>query len=110
MYRAYRTGLRSLRAGRPAGAADRAARRALGRRAGRFIHSLGHGVGLEIHEGPRLHGSVRSPIPTGALVTVEPGIYEPGWGGIRLEDTVLVGRAGIRSLTGAPPPVLESVP
>jgi Xaa-Pro aminopeptidase len=59
-----------------------------------FGHSLGHGLGLEVHEGPRLAPTVDTPLPAGAVVTVEPGIYLPGWGGVRLEDDVYLGADG----------------
>jgi Xaa-Pro aminopeptidase len=57
-----------------------------------FGHSLGHGLGLEVHEAPRLAPTADGVLPEGAVVTVEPGIYLPGWGGVRLEDDVLLGR------------------
>ncbi len=67
-----------------------------------FGHGLGHSVGLNIHEQPRLSPSESNQIPKGAVVTVEPGIYLPNWGGVRIEDLVVVETDGIRNLTGAP--------
>ena len=64
-----------------------------------FGHSLGHGIGLEVHEAPRLSRSNDAPLPERAVVTVEPGIYRPGWGGVRLEDDVLLTAAGPEVLT-----------
>lgn len=64
-----------------------------------FGHSLGHGIGLEVHEAPRLAKSADAPLPLGAVVTIEPGIYRPGWGGVRIEDDVLLTREGPRVLT-----------
>jgi len=106
--KAYRRGRRMVKPGVTGGAVDRAARAALGRMAGRFIHGLGHGVGLEIHEGPRLASGVAARLCRGQAVTVEPGVYWPGWGGFRIEDTVLVTATGHRSLTGDPPSRLTS--
>jgi Xaa-Pro aminopeptidase len=64
-----------------------------------FGHSLGHGIGLEIHEAPRLAKSAESPLPAGAVVTIEPGIYLEGWGGVRVEDDVFLGADGPEVLT-----------
>ena len=64
-----------------------------------FGHSLGHGLGLEVHEAPRLSPSAEAALPLHAVVTVEPGIYLPGWGGVRLEDDVYLGPDGPRCLS-----------
>ena len=64
-----------------------------------FGHSLGHGLGLEVHEAPRLARTADGALAEGAVVTIEPGIYRPGWGGVRIEDDVFLGPTGPRILT-----------
>ncbi|MCW3998973.1 MAG: aminopeptidase P family protein [Candidatus Bathyarchaeota archaeon] len=67
-----------------------------------FVHNLGHGVGLEVHEAPVLGPESKDVLQAGNVVTDEPGIYLPGYGGVRIEDTVLVTKSGAQKLTTAP--------
>jgi Xaa-Pro aminopeptidase len=67
-----------------------------------FGHSLGHGIGIEVHERPRLGRSSKDRLATGNTVTIEPGIYLEGVGGVRIEDDALVGEDGVEVLTAAP--------
>jgi Xaa-Pro aminopeptidase len=66
-----------------------------------FFHGTGHGVGLDIHEAPSISRRA-SPLHTGHVVTVEPGLYYPRWGAVRIEDMVLVTPDGCRNLTEFP--------
>ena len=96
--------IRSVQDSTPAREIDSAARRVLSkyRLARYFTHSTGHGVGLEIHERPRLAKAETVCLRYGSVVTVEPGVYLQGFGGIRIEDTVLVGSDEPEILTPAP--------
>jgi Xaa-Pro aminopeptidase len=67
-----------------------------------FIHSTGHGVGLDIHEAPAIARSGTKPLVAGDVVTIEPGIYDPAIGGVRLEDMLVITADGARDLTQAP--------
>ena len=73
-----------------------------------FRHSLGHGVGLDIHELPNLSQKYAKKIPINSVITVEPGIYLPGKFGIRLEDMVVVGSKGVTNLTASPKAIQEN--
>ncbi len=107
MYEAVReaqqAAIAAVSPGVPAGRVDAAARRVL-RRAGwgrYFTHSTGHGVGLEIHEAPRLGRGQTEILQPGMVITIEPGIYVPGSGGVRIEDMVVVTQRGCEVLTPA---------
>ena len=102
--RAQAAALEAARVGIPCRDVDAAAR-SLIEEAGhgeRFGHGLGHGVGLEVHEGPRLTKTAEGELRAGNAVTIEPGVYVPGEVGVRIEDLVIVGEGGLRNLSGFP--------
>lgn len=101
---AQQAALDGIHSGQPATQADALARNVI-RDAGHeahFGHGLGHGLGLFVHESPRLHWQSEDELRTGMVVTVEPGVYVPGWGGVRLEDVVVVQDHGAAILTQSP--------
>ena len=101
---AQQAALEAIRPGMSGAEADAVAREVI-TEAGygeHFGHSLGHGVGLEVHELPRLGKTGDEPLAEGNVVTVEPGIYLSNWGGVRLEDMVVITEDGVDLLTTAP--------
>jgi Xaa-Pro aminopeptidase len=99
----------AVRAGVTTGEVDAAARSLLLRKnLGRyFVHSTGHGIGLEIHEDPKLARGQKALLEPGNVITLEPGVYIEGVGGIRIEDDILVTPRGAEVLTTAPREFLE---
>ena len=108
---AQQKAIAAIRPGAVAHDVDRVARQLISKAGfGRYFgHGLGHGLGLEVHEAPRLARNSRVVLKPGMVVTVEPGVYLPGWGGVRIEDDVLVTRSGHEVLTGVPKQFEEAV-
>lgn len=72
-----------------------------------FLHGTGHGVGIDIHEPPRIRTNVDDELKNGMVITVEPGIYIDGWGGVRIEDLILVTSKGSKILSKSPKDLIE---
>ena len=106
---AQRRAREGVRAGMTGREADALAREVIAQRGygEAFGHSLGHGLGLEVHEAPRLSPTAEGVLPAGAVVTIEPGIYLPGWGGVRLEDDVLLAPDGPECLSDGRTALIE---
>jgi Xaa-Pro aminopeptidase len=106
---AQQNGLEAVRAGVPCVEADARARDVVegSKFGGTFGHGLGHGIGLDVHEAPRMSQESTDTLVAGNVVTVEPGIYLPGRGGIRIEDDVLVTEDGIDNLTSVRKDLVE---
>jgi Xaa-Pro aminopeptidase len=103
VYEAQARALEAIQPGVRASEVDRAAREVIERAgfAENFGHGLGHGVGLEVHEAPKLDAKSNDVLEEGHVVTVEPGIYIEGWGGVRIEDLVVVRKDGPELLSHA---------
>ncbi len=108
---AQRRALENLRAGMTGREGDALAREVIAARGfgEAFGHSLGHGLGLEVHEAPRLAPTAEAVLPAHAVVTVEPGVYLPGWGGVRLEDDVYLSPDGPERLSDGRTELVELV-
>jgi Xaa-Pro dipeptidase len=100
---AHDAAVAAVRPGATVGEIDEAARAVIreGGHGDRFIHRVGHGLGLEAHEDPSLDPGGSAVLEAGMVITIEPGVYLPGWGGIRIEDDVVVEAGGGRLLTRA---------
>lgn len=101
---AQKAGIAAVAAGVSGAAVDGAARQVIADAGygAYFTHSFGHGVGVEIHESPNASPAFEAPLPAGAVISAEPGIYLPGKLGVRIEDLVVVTAEGCRNLTRAP--------
>ncbi|MCB1106541.1 MAG: aminopeptidase P family protein [Chlamydiia bacterium] len=97
--KAHQAAINICKAGIKTALLDQAAREAMGKDEKLFIHALGHGIGLDVHEYPRIaKNSEREVLQEGMVITIEPGLYLPGVGGVRYEDMVVITKTGCRNL------------
>ncbi len=106
---AQQRAIEAVRAGVACSVVDRAARGHIARCGfdQLFTHSTGHGLGIEVHEGPRVAARETTKLPAGSVITIEPGVYVPDYGGVRIEDVVVVRERGAEVLTRTPKHLLE---
>lgn len=107
--KAHDDAVKAIKLGKPSKDIDAVARKVISDAgyAKNFGHGLGHGFGLEIHEEPRFSPLAKANIEVGQTYTVEPGIYLPGWGGIRIEDSYLITKNGVHKFTNFPNELIE---
>lgn len=97
--KAHQAALDKCKAGEKVAHLDQAAREIMGKEEKHFIHALGHGIGLDVHEFPRISKeSTKEVLQEGMVITIEPGLYLPGIGGVRYEDMVVITKSGYRNL------------
>jgi Xaa-Pro aminopeptidase len=109
VYRAQKLALSKARSGMKACDLDKVARDSI-KRAGYgkyFGHGLGHGIGLQVHDNPAVNPTSQLILEPGMVITIEPGIYIPNWGGVRIEDDVLITRRGCQVLNTSPRELIE---
>jgi Xaa-Pro aminopeptidase len=108
--RAQESGKAEVKAGTKASVVDKACRKVISKAGyGKlFGHATGHGVGLRIHEKPRISKNDNTILRKGTVITIEPGIYSPEFGGVRIEDMVVVRDTGFEVITNAPRHLIEA--
>ena len=103
MLAAQQAAAKAIKPGIPGSAIDVAARQEIEARGFTpYSHGLGHGIGLDVHEGPQMRLGVETILQPGMVVTIEPGIYLPEWGGVRIEDNYLITPGGAQVLSTLP--------
>jgi Xaa-Pro aminopeptidase len=107
--RAQKHAISKAKSGMKACDLDKAARSVI-KRAGYgkyFGHGLGHGIGLLVHDNPAVNPTNQLRLEPGMVITIEPGVYIPNWGGVRIEDNILITQRGCQNLTRSPKGLIE---